>query len=236
MITAPSVAAAALARRETTRSASPPAPVAGDRTAVLLAEYTALKAEQSARIGARDNLVYATLTAVAAAVAAVVVGAVQADLPVLLLALPPVCVVLGWTRLANDHKVTTVGRYLGDVLAGDLAAAADGPVLGWETGHHLARERRLRNWCQLVVDLVTFVGPAIAALAAWAVLAPSWPGAILVAAGVALSAALAWQITLHADMDDDLEHDLGDVDLHGMDLHGTADLDDAGVDDGKAVR
>jgi hypothetical protein len=211
MITAPSAAAAALARRETAQAASPTGPVAGDRIAVLLAEYTALKAEQSARIGARDNLVYATLTAVAA----VVVGAVQADLPVLLLALPLVCVVLGWTRLANDHKVTTVGRYLGDVLAGDLAAAADGPVLGWETRHRQARGRRVRKWCQLIVDLVTFVGPAIAALAAWAVLAPSWPGAILVAAGVLLSAALAWQITLHADLDDDLDDELDDAGVDG---------------------
>lgn len=42
---------------------------------LLLAEYAAVKEEQRARIGFRDNLLYATL----AAMAAVVAGALQAD-------------------------------------------------------------------------------------------------------------------------------------------------------------
>lgn len=70
--------------------------------ALVLAEYQTLKAEQLARIGTRDNLLYATYAAI---VGVALAGAGQARV---LLALPAAGVVLGWTYLANDKKITQI--------------------------------------------------------------------------------------------------------------------------------
>ncbi|GGQ59671.1 hypothetical protein [Couchioplanes azureus] len=134
---------------------------------LLLVEYERLKEEQKTRIGFRDNLIYATLASMAGVVAATLAPRGHAGL---LLLLPPVCVVLGWTYLVNDEKVSALGRYLRLTLAPRLAALAgateeEAPaVLGWETAHRSDPERRLRKASQLVVDLGTFCLPAVSAL------------------------------------------------------------------------
>ena len=78
---------------------------------VLLAEYKAMKQEQLARISTRDNLMYVTL----ASLAAVVAAAIQLKHPALLLLIPPVCLVLGWTYMSRMIRrslpwVGTFGR------------------------------------------------------------------------------------------------------------------------------
>ncbi|MGH8527480.1 MAG: hypothetical protein ACREXY_25705, partial [Gammaproteobacteria bacterium] len=100
---------------------------------ILLAEYAQLKEEQRARIGFRDNLLYVTL----AAVTAVTAIAAQTKLMQLILALPVVCVVLGWTYLVNDEKISAIGRYTRTELAPRLANATSvhEPLFGWETYH-----------------------------------------------------------------------------------------------------
>lgn len=96
---------------------------------LLLAEYQSVKDEQKARIGFGDNLLYVTL-------AAVIAAAAQAKQPSMLLALPPVCLVLGWTYLVNDEKISAIGLYVRDDLGPRLAAlAAHGggfTTFGWE--------------------------------------------------------------------------------------------------------
>ncbi|GHH39997.1 hypothetical protein FHS35_006797 [Streptomyces umbrinus] len=82
-------------------------------------EYTQVKDEQKARIGFRDNLLYATFAAMAAVIAATLQGPVRVGL---LLLLPPVCLVLGWTYLVNDEKISAIGRYVSTELAPRLAA------------------------------------------------------------------------------------------------------------------
>lgn len=79
---------------------------------LLLAEYQSVKDEQKARIGFRDNLLYVTL----AVAAAIVAAAAQTKQASMLLALPPVCIVLGWTYLVNDEKISAIGRYVRDEL------------------------------------------------------------------------------------------------------------------------
>ncbi|WP_225080981.1 hypothetical protein [Streptomyces sp. CoT10] len=121
---------------------------------LLLAEYQSIKDEQKARIGFRDNLLYVTL----AAVAAVVVAAVPAKRPVMLLALPPVCFILGWTYLVNDEKISAIGRYVRTDLGPRIAAlAATGePVFGWEEAHRSDGRRASRKVIQCTVDLTAF--------------------------------------------------------------------------------
>jgi hypothetical protein len=119
---------------------------------VALAEYGELKAEQRDRIKARDGYMYTTLAAVF-----IVAGAsAQAHLPVLLLALTPVCAVLSWARLRNDLRVTALRDYFRDVTARLLADPAT-PVLAWES----RPRQRTHKWLQLGADLVTFVLPGI---------------------------------------------------------------------------
>ncbi|MFD7700439.1 hypothetical protein [Streptomyces caelestis] len=131
---------------------------------LLLAEYQTVKDEQKARIGFRDNLLYVTL----AVVAAVIAAAAQAKQPSMLLALPPVCVVLGWTYLVNDEKISAIGRYVRDDLGPKLAAlAAHGSgftTFGWEAYHRSDTRRRSRKAVQTVIDLTAFCAVPLAAL------------------------------------------------------------------------
>ncbi|MFA3874719.1 hypothetical protein ABS735_13655 [Streptomyces sp. MMCC 100] len=131
---------------------------------LLLAEYERVKDEQKARIGFRDNLLYVTL----AVVAAVIAATAQAKLPSMLLALPLVCVVLGWTYLVNDEKISAIGLYVRDDLGPRLAGRAgrsDGfTTFGWEAYHRSDRRRRSRKAVQTVIDLTAFCAVPLAAL------------------------------------------------------------------------
>jgi hypothetical protein len=131
-----------------------------DSRDVLLAEYEALKAEQTSRIVVRDRLMYAALAALAAMLALVIQPAGR---PYLFLLPPLVCVVLGWTYFVNDQKISAIGSYLGRYLAPSLVAStrAGEPVLTWESIHRREPLRRLDKSLQLAVDLLMFAVPAL---------------------------------------------------------------------------
>lgn len=136
---------------------------------VLLTEYEMLKAEQRSRIIARDRLIYATLTALAATVVAY--GGVT-NAPLLLL-LPLVCLVLGWTYLVNDEAITAIGDYLLTELGPHLVRILGGTaVLLWERSHRNRRGQRLRKSLQLAVDLGMFILPATLSLAGFWITGP----------------------------------------------------------------
>ncbi|MFJ4624611.1 hypothetical protein [Streptomyces sp. NPDC088812] len=134
---------------------------------LLLAEYQCVKDEQKARIGFRDNLLYVTL----AVVAAVIAAAAQAKQAQMLLALPPVCVVLGWTYLVNDEKISAIGRYvrgdLGPRLAGLAGLAGGAEAFRWESFHRNDARRFSRKLVQCVVDLLAFCVVPLGALAVY---------------------------------------------------------------------
>lgn len=133
---------------------------------LLALEYEQLKEEQRGRIGTRDNLVYATIGALALIVGAVV----QTGSTAFLLIIPPVCVTLGWTYLVNDDRVTAIGSYVKDVLGPELTrrSSSDIEVFGWERRHREDAGRRSRKVFQLAVDLLLFcVTPLAAMTIAW---------------------------------------------------------------------
>lgn len=178
---------------------------AGDSVAfseLLMAEYQTVKEEQRARIGFRDNLLYAALGSMAGVVAATIEAGNRLQL---LLLLPPVSVLLGWTYLVNDEKVSAIGRYVRDELAPKLASLTSGAeehrVFGWEAAHRGDRRRRSRKWLQLGVDQLTFcVAPLAAAVVFWT---SGEVGSALLAVSlveVAAVAVLAVQIVLYADL------------------------------------
>ncbi|MFF3394248.1 hypothetical protein ACFYW1_25335 [Streptomyces sp. NPDC002669] len=133
---------------------------------VLLAEYDRLKEEQKTRIGFRDNLLYFTL----AAVTAVVTVTVQSGQSRLLLSAPAICLILGWTYLVNDEKISTIGYYVRDRLGPRLGelASAHAPVFGWEVYHRNVAGRTTRKRLQTAVDLFTYlVLPMVCTAAFW---------------------------------------------------------------------
>jgi hypothetical protein len=157
---------------------------------VLLAEYNQMKTEQHDRIGVRDNLLYATMTAIAGVLAAVGAGH---GITYLLL-VPPVCLVLGWTYLANDEMISAIGRYVRDELAPRLAevTASPVPLLNWEHGTRHDPVWRSRKAGQLIVDLLAFAVPPAAAVTAYWI---SQPGRVLL---LAVSAAEALAVALYS--------------------------------------
>ncbi|MFE0513797.1 hypothetical protein [Streptomyces sp. NPDC058964] len=153
---------------------------------LLLTEYQTVKEEQKTRIGFRDNLLYVTLTVVAAVIAA----AAQAGQASMLLALPPVCVVLGWTYLVNDQKISAIGAYVRGELGPRLAEAArveGAEIFRWETAHRGDARRFSRKVVQCVVDLLAFcVVPLSALVVYWAAGTPT-PGLLIVSLTEALA-------------------------------------------------
>ncbi|MEU9305358.1 hypothetical protein [Streptomyces sp. NPDC048269] len=165
---------------------------------LLLAEYERVKEEQKTRIGFRDNLLYVTL----AAMVTVLIGAAQTRHVALLLALPAATSVLGWTYLANDQKITAIGRYVRIDLGPRLSALAgeQESVFGWEAVHRRDSRRTQRKIIQCAVDLAVFTAVPLAALIVfWAYGTGSFVSiAVSVLEAVALTV-LATQIVLYVD-------------------------------------
>jgi len=125
---------------------------------VLLEEYKVLKSEQKGRIGFRDNLLYVTV----AAVGAVASVATSRDGPLsVLLVVPWVTFILGWTYLVNDQKISSIGEYTRlnlDKRIRCLIGSSSNQLFGWEVMHRSDELRVERKWTQFIVDLLTFVG------------------------------------------------------------------------------
>ncbi len=131
-----------------------------------LREFEKLKDEQISRIGFRDNLLYVTLGAVGAIMSFVLIDPPARQ--VALLVIPWVCVVLGWTYVANDQKTSAIGEYIRDILAPKIQKRApdgDRPLLEWERVNQEDGGRFWRKAFQCLVNLVTFVLSGSGALA-----------------------------------------------------------------------
>lgn len=131
-------------------------------TAVLLAEYTALKAESTQRIQQRDGFINLNLLAVAA-VASFVANSHAASFA--LLAIPWASLCFGWVYLANDEKISALADYCEHHLGPKLGDQ----YLAWERSPKRATSiKGTHKTTQLVVDLLQFVVPAIGApIALW---------------------------------------------------------------------
>lgn len=151
---------------------------------VYLQEYQALKAEQTARIGFRDNLIYIAL----AAFGGIISFTIANQNYYALLVVPLTCLVLGWTYLINDEKISAIGKYIRQALSAQMIEHLDVPqaaqIFGWETAHRSDYNRRRRKIEQLVIDQLTFVFSGIASLATFLSLTPTKPLMTLALAAV----------------------------------------------------
>jgi hypothetical protein len=127
-------------------------PKAYSKVELFLHEYDKLKSEQIQRLGFRDNLIYANLIAMTGIIA---ISATDVVRVLVLLVLPMICVVLGWTYLVNDEKISAIGRYVRYTLSDKIREAIqsnDESIFGWETAHRSDARRTSRKILQLVVD------------------------------------------------------------------------------------
>ncbi|MEH1945199.1 MAG: hypothetical protein V7L01_33980 [Nostoc sp.] len=170
---------------------------------VYLHEYEKLKEEQAQRIGFRDNMLYVTLGVFGAILSFALSGSSNYYA---LLVIPWICLILGWTYLINDEKISAIGRYIRHTLVNkiqELTGNADiESIFGWEIAHRSDKRRFRRKIEQLIIDEITFVVSGIVALLAFWFLVPQPPLAvnILCVVELVLLIILAVEIFIYADL------------------------------------
>lgn len=137
----------------------------------LFKEFEKLKDEQQKRIEFRDHMIYLTLAAIGTVFS---FSIEKADFNSALLVLPFIILVLGWTYLTNDLKITTIGKYIQCILIPKLEDADknDKLTLGntWEDFFKKDVSRKSRKRIQLCVDLLIFCVSGLLSILAFFVL------------------------------------------------------------------
>jgi hypothetical protein len=175
---------------------------------IYLQEYEKLKDEQAKRIGFRDNLLYVTL-ALFSTVLTLVLG--DPTNSYALLVLPWVSLLLGWTYLVNDQKISAIGQYIRYTLVKKVSEltsiAYEGiekveSIFGWEIAHRSDQRRKRRKIEQLIVDEIAFVGSGIVALGAFWNLESQihWSAQLLSWIELVLLIILGVEIFIYADL------------------------------------
>ena len=170
---------------------------------IFFKEYDKLKSEQAQRIGFRDNLLYVTLGVFGAVVSFAVSSSSNYYA---FLVIPWVSLILGWTYLVNDEKISAIGRYLRYKLV-DKVKEHTGyedleTLFGWEIAHRSDKHRKRRKVEQLIVDEITFVFSGVIALFAFWFLVPQPPVAVVILSGLELLplVVLGVEIFIYADL------------------------------------
>ncbi len=179
---------------------------------VLMLEFAKLKDEQLSRIGFRDTMIHVHLGLVGAAGA---FGLIYPQYMDLILIIPWICFVLGWTYIANDEKISAIGRYIREELEPRVRASISSPggsVFCWEWYHRRVEARYSRKIWQFITDLTAFVLSGFAAIVVYLLYhwtgseRPGWRWPIaLVALQIVIQSAmliaLGIQFYFHADFE-----------------------------------
>lgn len=170
---------------------------------IFFKEYDKLKSEQAQRIGFRDNLLYVTLGLFATIIS---FGVSNGTNYYALLVIPWVCLILGWTYLVNDEKISAIGQYIRHQLV-DKVKEHTGynnleTLFGWEIAHRDDKHRKRRKIQQLIVDEITFVFSGMVALSAFwlQVSHPPLAVTILTRVELLLLIVLGVEIFIYADL------------------------------------
>ncbi|HEY9803387.1 MAG TPA: hypothetical protein V6D25_23790 [Leptolyngbyaceae cyanobacterium] len=170
---------------------------------IYLQEYDKLKDEQIKRIGFRDNLLYVTLGLFGGVISFAVSSKSNYYA---FLVIPWVCIILGWTYVVNDEKISAIGRYIRLTLVKKIQQETGHSelesIFGWEIEHRSDKRRRQRKIEQLIVNLITFVISGVVALLAFWFLVPQPPSAIYILALLefVLLLILGIEIFIYADL------------------------------------
>ena len=177
---------------------------------IYLTEYDKLKDEQSQRIGFRDNMIYVTL----GTFGAIVSFALSNKIYYPLLVTPWVCVILGWTYLVNDEKISAIGKYtrltltkqikelISDLEQQQTNAEDKEDIFFWEFAHRNDDRRKRRKIEQLIIDEITFVFSGFVALFAFWLSVSNLPLVIQILCGIELILIiiLGVEIIIYADL------------------------------------
>jgi hypothetical protein len=175
---------------------------------IFLKEYDKLKSEQAQRIGFRDNLLYVTLGIFGTVVSFAVSNSANYYA---LLVIPWVCLILGWTYVVNDEKISALGQYIRTELAKNITEKTGiieiDSIFSWESYRRESKSRKRRKIEQFIINQITFVVSGIVALVAFRYLVPKALGEIEILAGVEfiLLLVLGWEIWNYADLSSALE-------------------------------
>ncbi|MBD1858907.1 hypothetical protein Q2T42_08610 [Leptolyngbya boryana CZ1] len=173
---------------------------------VYLQEYSKLKDEQAQRIGFRDNLLYVTLS-LFGVIMALAVG--ERSTPYALLVLPWICLVLGWTYVNNDQKISAIGHYIHNHLGAqvhqvlhDQCSDLQYSIFGWEIENRRDQTRKRRKIEQLIVNEMAFICSGVTALIVFSRLMPQidWQVRLFSAIELVLLLILGFEIWRHADL------------------------------------
>ena len=167
---------------------------------ISLKEYEKLKDEQTQRIGFRDNMLYVTLVVIGGAVS-LAIG--SADRYSALLLVPWICIILGWTYLINDEKISSIGKYLRVKLDERIRHQTDlseRVLLGWEIEHRSDKRRIQRKIFQCLVDEIAFCLSGISAVTIYMGLdRPQWPVMAFCVFEILLLVGLGIEFVIYAD-------------------------------------
>jgi hypothetical protein len=154
---------------------------------ILLKEYDKLKTEQAQRIGFRDNLLYVTLGLFGTVLSFALANSANYYA---LLVVPWVCLILGWTYVVNDEKISSMGRYIRHTLVNKLKEHTGytdlDTLFGWEIAHRDDDRRIRRKIEQLIIDEITFVISGTIALISFWCLVPKPPLSVSILSWVEL--------------------------------------------------
>ena len=123
-----------------------------------------------------------------------------------LLVIPWVCVILGWTYIVNDEKISSMGRYIRYELAAKVKTCTGHDeletLLGWEVAHRDDKHRKRRKIQQLIVDEITFAVSGLIALGAFWFLVPNPPIGVMILSWVELLLliGLGVEMVIYADL------------------------------------
>ncbi|GGA45713.1 hypothetical protein [Okeania sp. KiyG1] len=170
---------------------------------VFLLEYQKLKDEQLKRIAFRDQIIYLTLGIFGGILSFALSNRTNFYA---LLVIPWVCLILGWTYLVNDEKISALGKYIRLTLTEKIKAQIDDTniesIFGWEIFHRSDERRRRRKIEQLIIDEITFVLSGLVALFAFWSLATNLSLVIYIfcAFELILLVVLGIEIIIYADL------------------------------------
>jgi len=92
------------------------------------------------------------------------------DKSIVLLMLPTVSLILAWTYVVNDEKISHIGKYVRHELAPKLRelVGKDDPIIfGWESYHRSDYKRLTRKTMQVAIDIIVFGIAPVASMCAY---------------------------------------------------------------------
>jgi 1,4-dihydroxy-2-naphthoate octaprenyltransferase len=152
---------------------------------LLIKEYEKLKDEQRTRIEFRDNLIFLTLGAIGAVFS---FSVEHIEYRIALLVLPIICIIVGWTYLANDEKISSIGNYLRTSLFPRFIkiepSNAQHLIENWEDYNHNDIHKRKRKPIQFFVDVSLFFLSPLASIIFFFTLSANFSTGVIFIAGV----------------------------------------------------